>query len=460
MDDGQGVRGRAHCRPVRADGADPQGRLLEGTLPSGALWRARLPVHWNGTLLLYSHGYSPAVRPPLLAPAHLEEWLLAHGYALAASSYSRAGWALAEAVPDQLATLDALHAQAIVPRQTLAWGESMGGLVTIALAEQAPRRIDGALPACGSIAGSLGMMNMALDGAFAFVTLVAPGQGIELVGVHDDRANGRRAQAALDEAMRSPAGRARVALAGTLAGLPGWTQPDAAQPEERDPDAQLGQLAQSFVMGVLLPRVDQEQRAGGVFSWNTGIDYRAQLAMSGRRSWVESFYRAAGLDLEQDLDTLAAAARIAGNPAAVSYMRDHYVPFAQPQVPVLSYHTIGDGLTSPSMQTAYGLAVRRNGRADRFSALWIRGAGHCAISPAEHVAALQTLQLRLRTGRWDVDPKRLDARAEATGLGSGRFVSFDAPAFLRPCVRTMPRCAGEPAGSTSAEPAQPPQHGP
>ena len=52
-------------------------RDLDGTLPSGALWRARVPPHWNGTLLLYSHGYWPEVRTPSLAPPDLEDWLLA-----------------------------------------------------------------------------------------------------------------------------------------------------------------------------------------------------------------------------------------------------------------------------------------------------------------------------------------------------------------------------------------------
>src|SRR5580700_7421075 len=89
-----------------ASGPDSDAYSLSGTLASGAQWKARVPRHWNGTLLLYSHGYSPTLRPPELAPPQLEGWLLAHGYALAASSYAKGGWALAEAVPDQLATLD------------------------------------------------------------------------------------------------------------------------------------------------------------------------------------------------------------------------------------------------------------------------------------------------------------------------------------------------------------------
>ena len=38
-----------------------------GTLADGATWQVRVPADWNGTLLLYSHGYrdpsSPETRP-------------------------------------------------------------------------------------------------------------------------------------------------------------------------------------------------------------------------------------------------------------------------------------------------------------------------------------------------------------------------------------------------------------
>ena len=50
----------------------------------------------------------------------------------------------------------------------------MGGLVTTALAEGRGTPIHGGIAFCPSIGGALGMMNMALDGAFAFRTLAAP----------------------------------------------------------------------------------------------------------------------------------------------------------------------------------------------------------------------------------------------------------------------------------------------
>ncbi|HTY94516.1 MAG TPA: hypothetical protein VMC02_11545 [Steroidobacteraceae bacterium] len=400
---------------------------LAGQFADGALWRARVPRQWNGVLLLYSHGYSPRVQPPQLAPPGLESWLLDHGYALAASSYATGGWAVAEAVPDQRLTVATFTARVARPYLSIGWGDSMGGLVTAALAEDPHPVIQGAVSACGSLGGSLTMMNLALDGAFAFVTLQAPDAGIRVVDVDDDRVNGSRVAEALRDAMQTPAGRARVALAAVLAGLPVWTQTGTAAPAVRDYPAQLTQMAATFAASVFPPRTDQERRAQGVNSWNVGVDYRGLLEATGRREWVAHFYRLAHLSLERDLERLRDAPRISARPEAVRYMRAHYEPQGRPAVPLLSLHTVGDGITSAVLQAAYLQRVRGPDRAN-YRASWVRGAGHCAFSPAEYVAALDTLKSRVQTGQWQAGAAQLNAAAARTSLGPGRFMSYRLPA--------------------------------
>ncbi len=419
---------------------------VQGRLADGALWRARVPSNWNGTLLLYSHGYAVTLHAPELAPQGVEEPLIAEGFALAASSYAQPGWALEQAVPDQLATLDAFGARFGKPRRTIAWGESMGGLVTVALAEASPQRFAGALPECGSLAGSLGMMNEALDGAFVFRQLVAPHEPIRLLETGDDRANGARVQAALDAAMRSAAGRARIALASALAQIPTWTQPGSSEPAASDLDAQLAQLAASFVMGVFLPRADQERRAGGPFSWNVGVDYREQLARSGRRDWVETWYRLAGLDLDKDLAVLRSAPRLSAAPRAIAYMRAHYVPSGELRIPLLSAHTLGDGATVPTQQAAYRAAVHAAGHDEFLALAWVRRAGHCNFTPAEHVALLRALLERITSGAWHTSAAELNRAAQAGAEGGSAFVEHESPGFLRPCGQDEP-CAAEPGAS-------------
>ncbi len=433
--------GLLHAAP-RATGA------IEGKLADGALWRAGVPPQWNGTVLLFSHGYAPRLRPPELAPPGVEGWLLRHGYALLASSYSKPGWALAEAVPDQIAALDAFSARFGKPERTIAWGASMGGLVTVDLAETHPQRFTAALSECGSLAGSMGMMNEALDGAFAFKTLLAPHSAIRLVDSGDDRTNTARVEAVLKTALQTPQGRARVALAAALAQIPPWTVPDAKEPPPGDFPAQLSQIAAAFAMGVFLPRADQEKRAGGVFSSNAGIGYRRQLALSGRRAWVGHWYREAGLDLDRDLATLEAAPRIPASPGAVAYMRAHYAPSGELRIPMLSMHTLGDGMTVPSQQHAYDTAVRATGHGANLAMAWVQRAGHCNFTPAEQIAALETLTNRLDEGSWQASARRLNERAQRTGLGASAFIEHRSAPFLRPCTQHE-LCAPVEAGHAS-----------
>jgi len=80
-----------------------------GTLPDGATFLIEVPSPWNGTLLLYSHGY---VTPGSPNPAQdvgdpgTRAFLLANGFALAGSSYAHTGWAIQEGLLDQIAVAE------------------------------------------------------------------------------------------------------------------------------------------------------------------------------------------------------------------------------------------------------------------------------------------------------------------------------------------------------------------
>ena len=434
--------------------AGPASGHAAGSLPDGAFYAIDQPAHPNGTVLLWSHGYSP--KPPAAdvatAPPSLRERLLADGYALVASSYAQPGWALASAPRDQIDALAAYTAKYGRPRRVIAWGASMGGLVTVALAERATvpgagariddariddaridgARIDGALPVCGSVAGALPMMNMALDGAFAFAKLAAPDAGLHVVRTGDDRANGLAAQQAVLAAQATPQGRARIALAATLGGLPGWTRPGSPRPDAADTAAQENQQAGSLVAGLFLPRAGQEALAGGVFSWNTGVDYAAQLHLSGRQAYVESLYQDAHLRLADDLARLAAAPRIAASPEAVGYMQANYTPTGALGVPMVAMHTVGDGLTSPSLERGYRDLVAQAGRSSLLLDLFVDRAGHCDFSDAEYRHALSVLETRLDRAGW----------AEIAPPSDARFVADTPPPLLRPCAPAGAGCQG------------------
>src|SRR6266481_4726840 len=337
-----------------------------GTLPDGATFLIETPAHWNGTLLLYSHGYvvpgSPNPAQDVGDPA-TRLFLLAHGFALAGSSYATTGWALHEALPDQIAVLDTFNTLVGKPHRTIAWGHSLGGIITAGLIQRFPKRFDAALPMCGVLAGGVGTWNQALDSAFAFKTLLAFGSGLQVVNITQPTTNLGLAEQILAVAQSTPQGRARIALSAGLGDTPGWFIPTS--PEPTDPNLQeanqflwLQQVDFPFVFAF---RAELEARAHGNPSWNTGVNYRKQLEHSADRDEVVALYQAAGLDLDADLDTLNDAARIQADANAVDYLEQNIIFNGGIHIPDLSIHTEGDGLVSVQKESAYRDVVSEAG---------------------------------------------------------------------------------------------------
>ena len=409
-----------------------------------------VPSPWNGTLVLYSHGYS--FGPPFGAPAPqtaedagdttTHDWLLANGYAIAGSSYASTGWALQQAFQDQIAVLDVFQGKGYHATRTIAWGQSLGGMITAGLAQLFPNRFNGALPMCGVVAGGPGVWNQGLDSEFAFLTLQAPG-AFQLSGftAANVGTNFNQALAAFNTAQTTAQGRARIALSAALADVPGWFDPTKPQPAANDYAAQeLNQLAwdnnPDLFFG-FFGRYELEQRAGGNFSWNTGVDYRDQLAKSTGRAEVEALYKAAGLDLAKELDTLNDAPRISADPGAVSYVTKYITYNGDLDIPVLTMHTTGDGLVEVTDENAYASVVRSADDSSQLRQVFVHRAGHCTFTPGETVTAFKTLVHRLDTGHWgSINPSTMNS--QATGLGSSfnpapaSFLHFRPGQFLRP----------------------------
>jgi pimeloyl-ACP methyl ester carboxylesterase len=414
---------------------------VNGTLADGATYLLQCPAGaWNGTLYLYSHGY---VTPGAANPAQdagdpvTAAWMLAHGYALAGSSYASTGWAIAQALPDQISTLNAFGSTYGQPRTTVAWGHSLGGIITAGLIQDFPKRFDAALPMCGVLSGGVATWNTALDGAFAFQQLVDP--AAQVVNIANPTANLQGTEAAVTQAQQTPQGRARLALTAALADTPGWFTPLSPEPAATDFAAQEAnqflwdtQVTFPFIFAF---RAELEARAGGNPSWNTGVNYAADLAKSADLKEVKALYKAAGLSLGHDLQTLNGAKRIKANPSAEAYLIKNISFNGGITVPVLTMHTTGDGLVVPENEQAYASAVKRAHKSALLRQVFVSRAGHCAFTPAETVTAVQTLENRMSTGQWNVPgPAGLNSAAAALGPGlnifsSGGKVVPTAPAF-------------------------------
>ena len=422
---------------------------VNGTLADGATYLLECPAGaWNGTLYLYSHGY---VTPGGSNPAQdvgdpvTRAWMLGHGYALAGSSYASTGWAIAQALPDQVNTLNAFHSLYGQPKTTVAWGHSLGGIITAGLIQDYPKRFDAALPMCGVLSGGVATWNTALDAEFAFQKLIAP--SVQIVNITNPVANLQAAEAAGAQAQLTPQGRARLALVSALGDTPGWFTPLSPEPAASD---YATQEANQFEWGsqVTFPfafafRAELEARAGGNPSWNTGVNYVADLAKSADFTEVRALYQAAGLSLAKDLLALNSAPRVKASASAVAYLARNISFNGAISVPVLTMHTTGDGLVVPENEQAYRSAVDRAGRRSLLRQVFVHRAGHCAFTPAETVAAVQTLENRLATGRWHVpSPAAMNDQAAALGpqlnVFTGgvstppAFISYSPARYLRP----------------------------
>jgi pimeloyl-ACP methyl ester carboxylesterase len=416
---------------------------FSGSIGSAA-YQIEVPAHWNRTLFLYSHGYVPpgGDNVAVAAPGvDATAWLLGHRFAIAGSSYSSTGWALEDAFKDQVALLDYFATRVGKPARVIAWGTSLGGIVTAGLVQLYPERFAAAMPMCGVLAGGIATWNAELDAAYAFKILLAPGSNLQLVHITDPVANLQLALERFNQAASTPAGRARIALVAALIDLPGWFDP--RQPEPADSDFAARETAQASCESrvdfgfAFRYRAELEQRAGGNPSWNTGVDYGHQLSISPNQDEVTSLYSATGLDLQADLRALNSGARVSADPAAARYLNSFLSFDGNLGMPVLTMHTTGDGLVIPPSENAYASVVATAGDSHLLRQVFVHRAGHCAFTPAEVIAAVQVLLKRLDNGGWDdaaLKPAALNASAFAQGDAMNQFFGGTAPPAFRDFV--------------------------
>jgi pimeloyl-ACP methyl ester carboxylesterase len=434
-----------------------QGGSFTGTI-DGAEYRVEVPERWNGTLMLYSHGFFPpgldfpVPRVPVANADETEEWLLDHGYALAASEYQEngIGYQIESALGDQLALLDWFKAHIGRPHRTILVGQSLGATVATLLAERYPHRFDGVATVCGTY-DPLATWNTTLDINFVVKTLLAPGEDIDLVRAGNPTASRDALLAAIDRLRDTPEGQARLALAAAVGNVTGWYT--SLEPKPTELTEWISQQTQWVYFANVFGRgpvamADIEQRAGGNPLWNVGVDYARQLARSSQREVVRQAYQAAGLDLREDLAALAAAPRIAPDPGAIRYMYRFGIPRGATPMPVISLHTTGDGGAPPHEERWYAQQVRRNGDPERLRQLYVERGGHCSFNAAEEVVTLRALLIKIDTGRWpNLSPRRLNPVAnrfdphfhQVLDLGTfdkqvlpPAFTSYTPPRPLRP----------------------------
>jgi dienelactone hydrolase len=383
-----------------------------GQLPDGTAYSVAVPADWNGDAVVL-------VNRPQLTGGYVS-WLQEQGYALVGYDLSDR-WDLERDVANATEALNALTATTGAPGEVILTGRSQGGLVTRLVTEADPAWLDAALPMCGGGAGAISMWNAKLDTAFA----------LAITGIDDVEAENTALRELTEAAQSTPEGRARLVLAAALSKIPADDQATGTPLPAADLDARVTAYAANLPLAVGAGvRAGFEDTIGGTFSWNDGVDYRQELRASGRWDEVKAAYRAAGADLETDLDALAQAPRITADLDAVATVERIGTYTGRLDVPVLSLHTTGDPAGPTADEAAYASVVRAAGDNAQLRQTFVRAAGHCTFTDAEQVTATQTLIDRLETRHWpSTNPRQLDDRATELdtasnlNLGDSRFTT-------------------------------------
>jgi pimeloyl-ACP methyl ester carboxylesterase len=418
------------------------GRHIAGTTANGA-WVLDIPAVFNGTLLLWSHGYTFTPVGAADAPSvATRDALLAEGFALAGSSYRNggAGWAVNDGVASGRELVGIAKRQIGSARVTrvYAWGNSLGGLITQTLAERDPRLVDGVAPLCGVLGGTNKNLDLALDVAVAIKTFFAP--QLRLRGY----TSAAQAQAHVDMAMKIILARLAdpSAQPSTAARLLGITAITAASSKTKDFSgsslnsavAAAVETIQTALTYATVGRYDIEQRVGGNPSSNIGADYTKRVTPTAVARF-QAFGFAPGL-LRAYAKTLQAfGRRVSANKAARVRADGLGNPTGRLRDKTVTMHTLYDPLVLVQNERVFATRVHAAGRSGRLHQLWVvppasytdgspavstdgapYGAGHCNFATSDYLAAVHTLDGWVRSGSYT-------APAEVGGLRNSLAVS-------------------------------------
>jgi hypothetical protein len=374
--------GAGPVAPAAAD-APPQYFVDESKLPfdalpgldtqrywgvhNGAGYRIEVPRNWNGRLVMWAHGFR-GTTPELTVDNHpLRAFLVANGYAWAASSYSRNDYDVEAGVKDTHALTQLFNGIVGNPSLVYLTGASMGGHITAAAIEQYPNTYAGAMPICGVLSDHE-LFDFYLDYNLAAAALA-----------------GYPATFPPDPAAWTAVAEPQIMT--TLAG---------AWPNALTPDGEHLKAMTQLRSGGVRPLFNAAWVSWATFLLQFGtLDGtvpRSPGVVVDNTDAVYQFDTDPALSpAEQALND--AVLRVAQEPAGRVERGVANVPVVNgtPRVPVLTLHDIGDLFVPFSMEQVYAQRVAANGRSDLVVQRAIRGVGHCDFTAAELVRGFTDL---------------------------------------------------------------------
>jgi hypothetical protein len=378
----------------------------------GAGYRIEVPHDWNGVLVLYAHGFRGAALELTVSNPRLRQYLVTHGYAWAASSYSTNGYDVRQGVKDTHALGELFNGLVGRPERTYLTGHSMGGHITGVAIEQYPNAYDGALPMCG-VMGDDELFDFFLD-----YNLVAA------------------ALAGVPGTFPFPADYQTAVVPAIRAGL-------SADPNVPNYPATLNAQAQKLRSVVM--NLSGGPRPGFGVSFSVWANFLFTVGTAGgtigvapgnvQDNWATLYQIDADPDLSPDEIALnGEVLRVAQDPQGRHPNGLANIPAigGRLPIPVVSLHTIGDLFVPFSMEQIYARRAAEQGASDRLVTRAIRDHNHCGFAVQEEEQAFADLVDWVENG---VEPAGDDVLDPATVADADFGCRFSLPghAGYAPC---------------------------
>jgi hypothetical protein len=364
----------------------------------GAPYRIRVPATWNGTLLVFLHGYRDKADHPGevdnrnadIAPnAALEAPLLAQGFALAGSAYKDNGWAVGDAIKDTKDLTLFFQANVAKPERTILWAFSLGTFAGFKSMEQFGGIYDGALCGCAGGAGATRIWDNGLAAVLAYDVLFGIPSPWGTVGeVRNDLDFDTEVLPKLVPELSNIANFPKWEFIRLVSGTPGRgiTPPPP-------PSFFPGWVITDFFF-LFEARAELQRRAGGPYVQNLDHNYSLTAA---ERTYLAGI-GVPGVVVDGWLAQMNARRNIQAAPNARNYVKNNTDYNGKLKHPVLTLHTVIDPLVVVGNESAYAELVASQGREDLLFQAYTNGNGHCNLTGPQVLTAVNAIDLWVRAG--------------------------------------------------------------
>jgi pimeloyl-ACP methyl ester carboxylesterase len=421
--------GSAYTGPFAAI-ANSSGQLSQtwtGIVGDGAAYRIEVPPEWNGTLVMFAHGFRGTGNVVWVDNPQLRQYFVDHGFAWAASSYAVNAYDVGDGVVDTHDLLEAfpsvtgLHA-----RQVIMSGLSMGGEITAAEIEAYKGQFAGAMPYCGVLAGNdlfdyyLGanVTAAALTGTtISYPTTLAAGEAyapgyqsavqseLPALGITPNPATG-------GQTFTTDLTKTGSLWADTVEQLSGGTRPGFQSALDYWNGFGFAPLTHIPFLFGLYPGLN-----GGTLGFANG-------SVAGNEHALYKFSDQPVRMLPKEIALNRSVLRV---PVTATSSADALSPAelpaiqGDPGIPVLSIHGIGDLFVPISMDQRYDELMVAQGQGNLFVDRAIREVTHCGYTNNELSAGFSALVSWITTGVRPPGDDILDPRTVASPLFGCRF---------------------------------------